>query len=58
VIASVLHSPAIGSFAPQLSVDERGCRTDEISLWIANLAYDRQMERFWKDLEDSRRCRS
>jgi hypothetical protein len=39
-------------FAPQLSVDERGGRTNQISPWIANLPYDRRMERLWKDLTD------
>jgi len=39
-------------FAPQLSIDERGGRTNQISQWIANLPYDSRMERLWKDLKD------
>ena len=39
-------------FAPQLGVDERGGRTDQVSAWIANLPDDGRMDRLWKDLID------
>jgi hypothetical protein len=39
-------------FAPELSVDERSGRTDQVSARIANLPDDGRMDWLWKDLID------